>query len=312
MIKKNAKIFLAGHRGLLGSAIFRKLILKGYKNIITIDKRKLDLRDQGKVNKYIKKQKPKVVIIAAARVGGILANNTYRGDFIFDNLSIQNNLIHAAYQNNVKDLIFFGSSCIYPRNCKQPINEKSLLTGPLEYTNEPYAIAKIAGIKMCENYNLQYKTNYKCLMPTNAYGPNDNYNLETSHFYPALIKKLHNAKINKKDLIEVWGTGKAKRELIYVDDIADASVYFMNKKIKDTLINIGTGKDFTINWYVNFLQKLLKTNVKIKYNYNISDGTPRKVLDINLAKKYGWSSKISLTSGTIETYKSYLKTQKYI
>ena len=307
MINKKDKIFLAGHRGLLGSAIYRNLKNYGYNNIITVTKSRLDLRNQSLVNNFIKKKKPKLVIIAAAKVGGIYANNKYRAEFLYDNLSIQNNLINSSHLNNVSELIFFGSSCIYPRNSKQPIKEKYLLSGKLEYTNEPYAIAKIAGIKLCENYNLQYGRNYKCLMPTNTYGPNDNYNLKTSHFYPALIRKMYAAKIRNKTSIEVWGTGKAKRELIFVDDIADACIFFMNKKIKDTLINIGVGKDYSIKYYVDYLKKKLNFFPKIKYLRKISDGTPRKLLDITLAKKYGWKPKTSLEKGTYITINEFVK-----
>ena len=230
MIKKREKIFLAGHRGLVGSAILGRLIDHGYKNIIIIDKSNLDLTNQQKVFNFLKKKKPKAVIIAAAKVGGILDNNKYRGEYIYKNLSIQNNLIHGSFINNVKDLIFLGSSCIYPKRCRQPINEKYLLTSELEYTNEPYAIAKIAGVKLCESYNLQYGTNYKCLMPSNTYGPNDNYNLESSHFFPALISKIHEAKKKNMKKITLWGTGKAKRELIYVDDLANACIFFFEQK----------------------------------------------------------------------------------
>ncbi len=305
MIKKTDKIFLAGHRGLLGSAILRNLKRRGFKKIITITKNKLDLRNQKLVSNFIKKIKPKIVIIAAAKVGGIYANNNYRAEFIYDNLSIQNNLINSSHENNVNELIFFGSSCIYPRNCKQPIQENYLLSGKLEPTNEPYAIAKIAGIKMCENYNNQYGRNYKCLMPTNTYGPNDNYNLKSSHFYPALLKKIHMAKLKNSKSIEVWGTGKAKRELIFVDDIADACIFFMNKKIKEVLINIGVGKDYSINFYVNYLKKVFNFFPKTKYLTKISDGTPRKLLDVSLAKKYGWKAKTSLEDGTKITIEEY-------
>ena len=307
MIKKKDKIFLAGHRGLLGSAILCNLKKRGFKNIITATSTKLDLRNQKLVENFIKRKKPKLVIIAAAKVGGIYANDNLRAQFLYDNLSIQNNLINSSHQNNVNELIFFGSSCIYPRDCKQPIKENYLLSGKLEKTNEPYAIAKIAGIKMCENYNIQYGRNYKCLMPTNTYGPNDNYDLKTSHFYPALLKKIYLAQQNKKKTIEVWGTGKAKRELIYVDDIADACIFFMNKKTNDTLINIGTGKDYTITWYAKFIQKILKTNFKIKYNKKFPDGTPRKVLNISKAKKYGWRPKTTLKKGTLITFKNFIK-----
>ena len=304
------KIFLAGHKGLVGSAIYRKLIEKKYKNIITIDKKKLDLLDQNSVFKFIKKKKPDIVIIAAARVGGVYHNNIHGADFIYENLQIQNNLIHGSFKNKVKKVIFLGSSCIYPKKSKQPIKEKYLLTGKLEETNEPYAIAKIAGVKMCEAYNRQYKTNYTCIMPSNAYGPNDNYHPLNSHFFPALIKKAHECKIKNKKIFEVWGTGKPLRELIYVDDVADACVYFMKKNIKETLINIGTGKDIRIRDYAKFLIKKLNLKVKIKYNKKKPDGVYRKVLDVKLAKKYGWKSKFTLDKGFEITYRDFLKNYK--
>jgi GDP-L-fucose synthase len=266
MLTKNSKIYVAGHNGFVGSAIVRKLKSKNYKNILTADRKKLDLFNQHEVYEFLKKEKPDSIIIAAARVGGIVANNKYRADFIYENLTIQNNLIHGAFINKIKDLLFLGSSCVYPRNCKQPIKEDYLLNGSLEHTNEPYAIAKISGIKMCENYNLQYKTNYKSLMPTNTYGPGDNYNSETSHFFSAIIKKVYEAKIKNKKTITLWGSGKAKRELIFVDDLADACIFFMLKKTKETIINIGTGKDFTINEYANFVIKSLNLNIKINFD----------------------------------------------
>ena len=231
MLNKNSKIFLAGHSGHVGSAILRNLIKKKYKKILIADKKKLNLLNQKNVFKFLKKHKPKYVIVAAARVGGVYANNTFRGKFIYENLEIQNNLIHGSLLSGVKNLIFLGSSCIYPANISKPINEKMLLTGKLEYTNEPYAIAKIAGIKLCENYNKQYKTNYKCLMPCNSYGPNDNYNLKTSHFFVILFKKIYTAKKRGLKSIEIWGSGKPKREVMFVDDIADACIYFMKKKL---------------------------------------------------------------------------------
>ena len=304
------KIFLAGHKGLVGSAIYRKLIEKKYKNIITADKKKLDLLNQNSVFKFIKEKKPEVVIIAAARVGGVYHNNIHGADFIYENLQIQNNLIHGSFKNKVKKVIFLGSSCIYPKKSKQPIKEKYLLTGKLEETNEPYAIAKIAGVKMCEAYNRQYKTNYICLMPSNAYGPNDNYHSLNSHFFPALIKKAHECKIKNKKTFELWGTGKPLRELIYVDDVADACVYFMKKNIKETLINIGTGKDMRIRDYAKFLIKKLNLKVKIKYNKKKPDGVYRKVLDVKLAKKYGWKSKFTLDKGFEITYRDFLKNYK--
>ena len=226
MLKKKSKIYISGHNGLVGSAILRRLKLQGYKNLLTISKKKLDLTNEKKVFNFIKKNKPEFVINAAAKVGGILDNNSKPAEYIYTNLSIQQNIIHASFKNNVKNLIFLGSSCIYPRDAKQPIKEEYLLSGKLEKTNEPYAIAKIAGIKMCESYNLQYGTNYKCLMPCNLYGPNDNYDLKTSHFFAALISKIHQAKIKNKKKILLWGTGEPKRELMHVDDLADACIFF--------------------------------------------------------------------------------------
>ena len=292
--------------GLVGSAIVRRLKYFGYKNILTIDKKKLDLKNQQKVSNFFKKKKIDVVINAAAKVGGIYANNKYRADFIYDNLAMQTNIIHACYLNRVKSLIFLGSSCIYPRNSKQPIKEKYLLKGELEKTNEPYAVAKIAGIKMCESYNFQYKTNYKCLMPCNLYGPNDNYDLKTSHFFPALIAKAIDAKQNKKKNIILWGSGKPKRELMYVDDLADACIYFMKKKIKESLINVGVGHDMSILSYAKFILKKMKLNCKIVLDRSKSDGTPRKIIDSSVARKYGWTPNIDLNEGFDLTLKNYL------
>ncbi|MBD1161559.1 GDP-L-fucose synthase [Pelagibacterales bacterium SAG-MED15] len=299
------KIFLAGHKGLVGSAILRKLKKKKLNKVITIDKKKLNLLKQQSVFNFIKKKKPDIVIIAAAKVGGIFHNNIHGADFIYENLQIQNNLIHGSFKNNVKKIIFLGSSCIYPKNSKQPISEKSLLTGKLEETNEPYALAKIAGVKMCEAYNKQYKTNYLCLMPTNTYGPNDNYHHLNSHFFPALIKKAHICKIKNKKIFTVWGSGKPLRELIFVDDVADACIFFMNKKTKKSLINIGTGKDMRIKDYVNFIIKKLNLKVIIKYDKKKPDGVYRKVLDVRLAKKYGWKAKTTLDKGFDLTYKDF-------
>ena len=307
MITKNSKIFIAGHNGLVGSAILRRLNILGYKNILTVDKKKLDLTNQKKVFLFLKRNRPQAIIIAAAKVGGIYANNKYRANFIYENLAIQNNLIHSAFLNKIKNLIFLGSSCVYPKNSKQPIKEKYLLTGLLEHTNEPYAIAKIAGIKMCESYNIQYGTNYKCLMPSNTYGPNDNYNLQNSHFFPALIRKIHDSKIKKVNKIILWGTGKPKRELIYVDDVADACIFFLNKKTKESLINIGTGKDIKIEQYAKSIMKFLNIKINIHFDKTKPDGTPRKLLDTTIAKKYGWRPKISLKDGFFPTYADYLK-----
>ena len=308
MINHKDKIFVAGHKGLVGSAIVRKLKSKGFKNILISEKSKLDLTNQNSVFSFLKKNKPKFIFIAAAKVGGIYSNNKYRAEFIQSNLSIQTNIIHSAYLCGIKDLIFLGSSCVYPRMCKQPIKEKYLLNGELEKTNEAYAIAKIAGIKMCESYNHQYNTNYKSLMPTNTFGPNDNYDQLNSHFFPSLIRKIHEVKNkNKKELV-LWGDGSPKREVIYVDDIADACVYFMNKKFKGNMINIGTGKDYSIKEYAKIILKLIIPNEKIKIKYDKSkpNGTPRKVMDVSLAKKYGWKSKIDLKKAIRLTYNDYL------
>ena len=292
MIVKNDKIFLAGHNGMVGSAILKKLKLRGYKKIIAVSKSKLNLLDQKKVEIFLKKKKPKIVIIAAARVGGILANNNNKANFLYENLMIQTNLIHSSFLAGVKNLIFLGSSCIYPKNVKQPIKEKSIMTGKLEETNDAYALAKITGVKMCKDYSKQYNLNYKTLMPANMFGANDNYNLKSSHFFSALIKKIHLAKINRKKKLTIWGNGKAKRELLFVDDFADACIFFMKKKIKEPFINIGIGKDYPITWYAKFLMKKMKANLEIKYDKSKPDGMPKKCLDVTLAKKYGGNQKI--------------------
>ena len=308
MIDSKSKIYIAGHKGLVGSAIIRKLKKRGFKNILTVDKSKLDLTNQTKVYNFIKKIKPDFIFIAAAKVGGIYSNNRYPAEFIYSNLAIQNNIIHSAYLNDVKDLIFLGSSCVYPRMCKQPIKEQYLLNGELEKTNEAYAIAKIAGIKMCESYNIQFKTNYKCLMPTNTFGPNDNYDPLNSHFFPSLIRKIHKLKIKDKKELIVWGDGSPKREVIYVDDIADACLHFMNKRFKESIINIGTGNDLSIKEYARIILDVIMPGKKINIKYDKSkpNGTPRKVLDVSLAKKYGWKSKIDLKDAIKMTYNDYL------
>lgn len=308
MISFNSKIYIAGHKGLVGSAIFRKLKKKGYKKILTVDKSKLDLTNQSKVYNFLKNEKPKFIFIAAAKVGGIYSNNKYPAEFIYNNLIIQSNLIHSAYLCGIKDLIFLGSSCVYPRLCRQPIKEEYLLDGPLEKTNEAYAIAKIAGIKMCESYNLQFKTNYKCLMPTNTFGPNDNYSSLNSHFFPALIKKIHEIKIKDKKELIIWGDGSPKREVVYVDDIADACIYFMKKKFKETMLNIGTGRDHSIEQYAKIILDLILPNKKIKIRYDKSkpNGTPRKVMNVSLSKKYGWKSNTNLKEAIKLTYSDYL------
>ena len=308
MINKNSKIFVAGHNGLVGKAILKKLKSKGYQNILTIDKKKLDLTNQKKIKNFLKKNKPKFIFIAAAKVGGIYSNNKYRAEFIYENLMIQTNLINTAYLCGIKDLIFLGSSCVYPRNCKQPIKEEYLLSGQLEKTNEPYAIAKIAGIKMCESYNSQYNLNYKCLMPTNTYGPNDNYDKLNSHFFASLIRKVHQTKKSKKKEIIIWGDGTPRREMIYVDDLADACVYFMNKRTKETLINVGTGKDFSIKYYTKLILSIINPDqkVKIKYDKSKPNGTIQKKLDISVLKKYSWRPKINLIDGIKLAYVDFL------
>jgi len=308
MINHKSKIYIAGHKGLVGSAILRRLKKTGFKKILTANRSKIDLTNQSKVYNFLKKEKPSFIFIAAAKVGGIYSNNKYPAEFMHNNLTIQNNIIHAAYLSGIKNLIFLGSSCVYPRLCKQPIKENYLLSGELEKTNEAYAIAKIAGIKMCESYNRQYKTNYKCLMPTNTFGPNDNYDKLNSHFFPSLIRKVHELKIKNKKEIVIWGDGTPKREVIYVDDIADACVYFMNKKFKETVINIGTGNDFSITEYAKIILKLIIPSKKIKIRYDKSkpNGTPRKVMDVSLAKKYGWKAKMNLKEAIRLTYSDYL------
>ena len=307
MISKKSKIFIAGHKGMVGSAILRKLQKKGFSKIILCEKKKLDLLDQNQVFKFLRKKKPELVIIAAARVGGIFANSNFKDKFLYENLQIQNNLIHGSFLSNVKNLIFLGSSCIYPKFCKQPMKENYLLSGKLEETNDAYAIAKIAGIMMCHNYSKKYRLNYKSLMPPNLFGPGDNYDLSTSHFFPALLKKIYIAKTKNKKFLSIWGTGKPKRELMFVENFADALIYFMNKKIKEPFINIGVGKDFSIDWYAKYIMRKLNVRLKIVYDKKKSDGMPKKCLDISLAKKYGWKPKHDLDYGFELTLRDFLK-----
>ena len=294
---------------MVGSSIYRNISKKN--KIYIADKKKLNLLDLEKTYNFFKKHNFDHVYICAAKVGGILANSKYPADFIYQNLQIQNNCIISSFRTKVKKVLFLGSSCIYPKNCVVPIKEKFLLTGKLEKTNDAYAIAKIAGIKMCESYNNQYGTNYKCLMPTNTFGPNDNYHELNSHFFPALIRKIHKVKTQNKKNLSLWGNGLAKREIIYVDDIARACIFFMNKKIKESVINIGTGKDYTIKDYAKLILKIIIPNKKIKIIYDLSkpNGTPRKVLDVSLAKRYGWKSKTNLKDAILKTYKSYLNSK---
>jgi GDP-L-fucose synthase len=310
-MKKHDKIYVAGHSGLVGSAILRLLKRKDYRNIITVSSKKLNLIDQKKTFNFLKKKKPKFIFLAAAKVGGIKDNNTYKADFIYQNLSIQNNIIHGAYLAGIKNIIFLGSSCVYPGNCKQPIKEEYLLTGSLEKTNEPYALAKISGIKLCESYNFQYKTNYKCIMPCNTYGPNDNYHPEKSHFLPALIKKIHNIKLGKEKTLKLWGTGNPRREFIYVDDLAEACIHFMSRDIgPNSWINIGTGKDYKIKEIAKIVMNILNVRARIIFDQSKLDGTIRKVLNTKSAKKKGWIPKHSLKQGIIKTYKDFLKNKK--
>jgi GDP-L-fucose synthase len=307
MINKNSKIFVVGHKGMVGSAILRKLKELKYKKIFYQTRNQLNLIDQSKVYKYLNKIKPDAVILAAAKVGGIKANNEKKAEFIFDNLSIQNNVIDSSFRCGVKNLIFLGSSCVYPKNSKIPIKEKYLLSNYLEKTNKPYAIAKIAGINLCESYNYQYGVNYKCLMPCNAYGINDNYDPDGSHFLPALIRKIIDALKSNKEFIKIWGSGKPMRELIFSDDVADACIYFLNKKTDHILINIGSGVEKNINDYAKYIMKHLGVKLKIKHEKTNLDGTYRKLMDSSLAKKYGWKYKTDLDTGLAITINDYLE-----
>ncbi len=310
-MNKNSRIFLAGSSGLVGSAILRKLKELGYKNIITIRKKKLNLINQNKTFKFLKKIRPDYVIVASARVGGIVANNSYPAEFIYENLAIELNLIHGSYKAGVKNLLFLGSSCVYPRNSKQPIKEKYLLEGKLEETNEGYAIAKISGIKLCEFYARQHKINYFSVMPCNVFGINDNYNSKSSHFIPALIKKIHNAKIKNKKNIVIWGSGKPLREVIFSDDLADACIYLLKIKHKKNLINIGTSVEMNITNFAKKIMKILNYNCKIVYDKKKPDGVKRKKLDCKVLEKLGWKSKINFETAINKTYTFYLKVRNH-
>ncbi|MBD1165287.1 GDP-L-fucose synthase [Pelagibacterales bacterium SAG-MED10] len=297
-MNKNSKIFITGHQGMVGSAIVRYLKKKNYKNLITINRKKLDLEDQLKVKKFIKKQKIEIVIHCAAKVGGIRSNSTYKADFISKNLSMQNNIIIGSYEAKIKRLIFLGSSCIYPRECPQPIKEEYFLSGKLEDTNRPYAIAKIAGVEMCKSFNEQYGTKYQSVMPSNLYGPNDNYDLNNSHFIPALIRKIYQAKVKKKKQIKLWGTGKPKREVTYVDDVADGVISLIKSKNKEFLINIGSGFEKTISEYAKIIANHLDYRGKVIFDQNrYLDGTPRKIVSSKKIKKLGWKAKTDFDKG---------------
>jgi len=309
-VEKSAKIYVAGHQGLVGSAILRKLISEGYSNIVTRSFQELDLRDQIAVNEFFKKEKPEFVFLAAAKVGGILANNTYPVDFLRDNLLIQTNVIDAAYRYGTRKLLFLGSSCIYPKFAPQPIKEEYLLTGELEPTNEPYAIAKIAGIKLCQAYNRQYQTNFISVMPTNLYGPGDNFDLETSHVIPALIRKFHEAKIKGKDQVVVWGSGKPFREFLHVDDLADACLFLMHNYNSSEIINIGTGMDLSIAELAYLIKDIVGYDGNIVFDTSKPDGTPRKLLDVSKIFNMGWKPRITLKEGIRSTYSWYQEQQK--
>jgi len=316
---KGSKIYIAGHSGLVGSAIVKNLISKGYTNLLYKTHEELDLINQEAVANFFEKEKPEYVILAAAKVGGIVANNTYRADFIYENLQIQNNVIHQSYLNGVKKLLFLGSTCIYPKNCPQPMKEEYLLTSELEYTNEPYAIAKIAGIKMCESYNLQYGTNFISVMPTNLYGPNDNFDLETSHVLPALLRKIHEAKVNNISQVEIWGSGKPRREFLYSEDMADACVFIMesrdfkdtynpnDKEIRNTHINIGTGVDISIEELALTIKKIVGYEGELYFNETKPDGTMVKLTDPSKLNNLGWKNTVELEEGIAKVYDWYLE-----
>ncbi|MBT28191.1 MAG: GDP-fucose synthetase [Thalassobius sp.] len=301
-MNKDAKIYIAGHRGMVGSAIKRKLEQEGFHNFALRTSSELDLRNQNAVADFFAEEKPDYVVLAAAKVGGINANNIYRGEFLYDNLMIQNNIIHQSYVNKVKKLLFLGSSCIYPKMAPQPLKEEYLLTGTLEPTNEPYAIAKIAGIKMCEAYRSQYGCNFISAMPTNLYGPNDNYDLQNSHVLPALLRKFHEAKLDNKPYVEVWGSGTPKREFLHVDDLADACYYLMLNYNESELVNVGTGVDVTIRELAETIKEITEFQGELKFDSSKPDGTPRKLMDVSKLESVGWKYSISLKEGIESVY----------
>ena len=311
-LDKDARIYIAGHNGLVGSSICRKLSKEGYSNLLVQSHKELDLCRQNAVEDFFKREKPQFVIMAAAKVGGIWANNTYPADFIYSNLVIQSNIIQTAWKEGVDRLLFLGSSCIYPRDCPQPMKERFLLSGPLEATNEPYALAKIAGIKTCQSYNRQHDTRFYSIMPTNLFGPHDNFDLETSHVLPALIRKFHEAKINRKESVEIWGSGTPRREFLHVDDLADACLFIMNlgeEKFRSLLaeefplINVGWGKDVSIAELAALIKKVVGFNGDMVFDTGKPDGTPQKLLDTSKLNALGWTPKISLEEGIVKTYK---------
>ena len=301
-MNKDSRIYVAGHRGMVGSAIVRKLRGSGFENLILRTSSELNLVRQAEVEKFFEEQKPDYVFLAAAKVGGIMANNTYRADFLYENMMIEANVIHAAYQNNVKKLLFLGSSCIYPKLAPQPLKEEYLLTDELEYTNEPYAIAKIAGIKLCENYRKQYGCNFISAMPTNLYGPNDNYDLKNSHVLPALLRKFHESKLEGKDKVEIWGSGTPKREFLHVDDLAEACLHLMENYNGEEWFNIGTGEDISIKELVEMIKEITGYEGKLVFDSTKPDGTPRKLMDVSKILATGWKHKIPLKEGISQVY----------
>jgi GDP-L-fucose synthase len=304
-MNKSSKIYIAGHSGMVGSAIHRHLLNKGFDNFLLRTSVELDLRDQRAVNEFFEVERPDYVFLAAAKVGGIMANNTYRADFIYENLTIQSNIIHAAYATKVSKLLFLGSSCIYPKLAPQPMNEDCLLTGPLEYTNEPYAIAKIAGIKMCDAYRSQYGCNFISVMPTNLYGPNDNYDLHNAHVLPTLIRRFYEAKLTNEPAVTVWGTGTPRREFLYADDLAEACCYLMENYSEGGLVNIGTGLDVTISELAMIIKEVVGYEGTIVYDHTKPDGTPRKLLDVSKLTSLGWKYKTNLREGIEKVYEAY-------
>jgi len=309
-MEKNSKIYLAGHGGLVGSAFMRRFKKNGYKNLITRTHAELDLTRQKEVEEFFEKEKPEYVFLAAAKVGGIYANNTYPAEFIYSNLAVETNVIHSSYLSGVKKLLFLGSSCIYPRDCPQPMKEEYLLSGYLEPTNEPYAVAKIAGIKMCQSYNRQYGTSFLSVMPTNLYGPGDNFDLKTSHVLPALIRKFHEAKTKSLSEVEIWGTGLPRREFLHVNDLVDACVFLMKNYNSNEIINIGVGKDQTIRELAEVIAGIVGFDGDIRFDTSQPDGTPVKLLDISKINSIGWKAKISLEEGIKGTYNWYFENAK--
>jgi len=304
-VERDSKIYIAGHTGMVGSAILRKLRKEGYDNFVLRTSADLDLREMQKVNDFFAKERPDYVFLLAGKVGGINANNTYRAEFLYDNLMIEANVIHASYIHGAKKLLFTGSSCIYPKLAPQPIKEEYMLTGPLEPTNEPYAIAKIAGIKMCDAYRAQYGCNFISCMPTNLYGPNDHYDPQTSHVVPALIRKFYEAKRDQKDFVELWGTGKAKREFLHVDDMAEACCFLMKQYNEPGLINIGYGSDVSIEELAKMIKEISGYKGEIRFDTSKPDGTPRKLIDSEKINKLGWQPKIEMVQGLKSTYEDY-------